>query len=362
MMDVVVIGGGTNERVAALLLARGGHAVTLLDDGRTPDARGWVAPAILKELGIPITQGAEDPWARGSGLELWRDMGRTVEAIRRLSARDAERWPAFCERMARLARLFERLYLAPPADPTGFGMALAIRRLGREGMEDLMRLVPISVAELLDDWFECGPLKALLAAGALRHVVQGPRSGGTAFCLLHEHVGAPPGVFRAAASDFHARLEVPARRADAKAISIDKGRVTGVVLADGSKLPAAAVVSGLHPARTLLELADPGWLDPELARAVRHIRSRRFTGLPEADSLDALERAYDDVKHGWTQAVTSEAELALDQALWMRPVPELAGYRTPIEGLWLCGESMHPGPGIPGAAGYNCVRAMKGVL
>jgi phytoene dehydrogenase-like protein len=40
----------------------------------------------------------------------------------------------------------------------------------------------------------------------------------------------------------------------------------------------------------------------------------------------------------------------------MRPLPELAGYRAPIEGLWLCGESMHPGPGIAGAAGYNCAR------
>jgi hypothetical protein len=50
------------------------------------------------------------------------------------------------------------------------------------------------------------------------------------------------------------------------------------------------------------------------------------------------------------------AELTLDQALWARPVPELARYRTPIEGLWLCGPSMHPGPGIAGAAGYNCVR------
>jgi len=220
-----------------------------------------------------------------------------------------------------------------------------------------MRLVPISVAELLDDWFECGPLKALLAVGALRHVVAGPRSGGTAFCFLHEHVGAPPGVFCASRSNLHSVLQVNSRKAQVQAIRIEKGRANGVLLADGGKLPAAMVVSGLHPARTLLELADPGWLDPELARAVRHIRSRRFARLPEAaDSLDALERAYDVVKHGRAAAATGEAELALDQALWMRPVPELAGYRTPIQGLWLCGESMHPGPGIAGAAGYNCAR------
>jgi phytoene dehydrogenase-like protein len=48
------------------------------------------------------------------------------------------------------------------------------------------------------------------------------------------------------------------------------------------------------------------------------------------------------------------AELALDQALWMRPLPELSGYRTPIAGLWLGGPAMHPG--IPGLCGYNCAR------
>ena len=46
----------------------------------------------------------------------------------------------------------------------------------------------------------------------------------------------------------------------------------------------------------------------------------------------------------------------LDQALWMRPVPELAGYRTPIKGLWLGGNAMHPA--VPGLAGYNCAREL----
>jgi phytoene dehydrogenase-like protein len=47
----------------------------------------------------------------------------------------------------------------------------------------------------------------------------------------------------------------------------------------------------------------------------------------------------------------------------MRPLPELAQYATPIEGLWLCGPAMHPGGGVSGAAGYNCAHAilrMKG--
>jgi phytoene dehydrogenase-like protein len=51
-----------------------------------------------------------------------------------------------------------------------------------------------------------------------------------------------------------------------------------------------------------------------------------------------------------------QVEPALDQLLWMRPLPELARYRTPIEGLYLCGAAMHPGGGIVGAAGYNAAR------
>jgi beta-carotene ketolase (CrtO type) len=56
----------------------------------------------------------------------------------------------------------------------------------------------------------------------------------------------------------------------------------------------------------------------------------------------------------WPEAQPHQAELALDQALWMRPLPELARYRTPIGGLWLCGPAMHPA--ITGVCGYNCAR------
>ena len=63
---------------------------------------------------------------------------------------------------------------------------------------------------------------------------------------------------------------------------------------------------------------------------------------------------------GWPEGQPCHAELSLDQALWMRPLPELAHYRTPIAGLWLCGPGMHPGAGIVGAAGFNCAHAILG--
>ena len=51
-------------------------------------------------------------------------------------------------------------------------------------------------------------------------------------------------------------------------------------------------------------------------------------------------------------------EPALDQLLWMRPIPALARYRTPIAGLYLCGTGVHPGGGVGGAPGANAARTV----
>jgi len=40
----------------------------------------------------------------------------------------------------------------------------------------------------------------------------------------------------------------------------------------------------------------------------------------------------------------------------MRPVPGWSRYRTPIDGLYLCGPGTHPGGGVAGAAGRNAAR------
>ena len=50
------------------------------------------------------------------------------------------------------------------------------------------------------------------------------------------------------------------------------------------------------------------------------------------------------------------AELALDQFLMVRPVPGAAQYRTPLDGLFLCGAGTHPGGGVMGVAGRNAAR------
>ena len=54
------------------------------------------------------------------------------------------------------------------------------------------------------------------------------------------------------------------------------------------------------------------------------------------------------------------AELTIDQALMLRPVPGAAQYAMPLRGLYLCGAGCHPGGGIIGAAGRNAARVVDG--
>jgi phytoene dehydrogenase-like protein len=49
-------------------------------------------------------------------------------------------------------------------------------------------------------------------------------------------------------------------------------------------------------------------------------------------------------------------DMSPDQLLFMRPVRGYAGYRTPVDGLYLCGAGTHPGGGVTGANGRNCAR------
>jgi phytoene dehydrogenase-like protein len=53
-------------------------------------------------------------------------------------------------------------------------------------------------------------------------------------------------------------------------------------------------------------------------------------------------------------------ELQADQMLMSRPVAGMAGYDTPVEGLYLCGAGSHPGGGISGAPGLNAARMLLG--
>jgi len=142
--------------------------------------------------------------------------------------------------------------------------------------------------------------------------------------------------------------------------------------------------------RPLLELTVPTMYDPSLAPPGRHIMGIFLQYAPytlREGTWDELREPFGDrvmsliaeyapnirqiVEHrqvltpldlerrfGITGGNIFHGEMSLDQMFVMRPVAGWARYRTPVEGLYLCGSGAHPGGGVMGAPGYNCAREM----
>ena len=62
--------------------------------------------------------------------------------------------------------------------------------------------------------------------------------------------------------------------------------------------------------------------------------------------------------YGLTGGNIFQGAMPLHQLFSMRPVAGWADYRTPVEGLYLCGSAAHPGGGVMGACGRNAAREM----
>jgi len=140
--------------------------------------------------------------------------------------------------------------------------------------------------------------------------------------------------------------------------------------------------------RPLLELTIPTMYDASLAPPGRHIMGIFLQYAPytlREGAWDELRESFGDhaialieeyapnirsiIEHrevltpldlerrfGITGGNIFHGEMSLDQMFVMRPVAGWARYRTPIQGLYLCGSGAHPGGGVMGAAGYNCAR------
>ncbi|MGE0218064.1 phytoene desaturase family protein, partial [Mycolicibacterium sp.] len=74
--------------------------------------------------------------------------------------------------------------------------------------------------------------------------------------------------------------------------------------------------------------------------------------------LDRVVITPDDLDNEYliTDGNIFHGSMLLDQLFGARPIPEIAHYRTPVEGYYLCGSGTHPGGGVMGANGHNAAR------
>jgi phytoene dehydrogenase-like protein len=371
--DVIIIGAGHNSLVAAGYLAKAGRRVVVLEKrsvvggiatteetfpgfkvSPVADTAGYLSKEVKADLKldsqveiIPLDPIASSPEPDGTHLTIWRDTARTAKEIERFSTADAAKYPVFVERMTKIAGVVEGLLKLTPMDlpNVSFGdiraalsLAGPILKLGRKNINELLRLLPTPVEDLLNEWFESDVLKGAIAASAVKDITYGPQETGTTFTFVYNWALSDTGLFRSASlvkggiGELTKALAETARgfgvqiRTDAevKSIDVEQGVVTGVTLANGEKIPAGVVVSGASPRTTFLELIDARTLDASFVRHVHNIKYRgsasrmHFTlnGLPEfpalaggeaegylrgpiqiAPSIAYLQRAFDHTKY-----------------------------------------------------------------
>jgi phytoene dehydrogenase-like protein len=515
--SVIILGGGHNGLVTAFYLARagfrpvvlearavvGGCAVTeeIAPGFRCPalaHSAGPLRPDVVRDMdlaahGLTLIEPAVRlfaPAPDGRSLTLFGDVERSARSIAALSPKDADSYAAFAAVLRRLSRalgpVMERpapsLRLPAAADLLSLaGAGIGLRRLGKKNLYRLLRWGPMAIADFVAEWFETDLLRASIAARGIFGTMLGPWSAGSTTVYLLRATADPhpagPAVFarggvgaitQAMASAAASAGAVIRTGAPVKEILARDGRVTGVRLAEGETIEAAAVVSSADPRRTLLGLLDPTHLEPDFLLKLRNYRCPgtvakvnlalsglpRFTAAADASALhgrihigpgiDYLERAFDHAKYGgfsshpcleatipsltdptlapagqhimsvyaqfcpfalkagdWAsqrealgevvvktlevyapglaglirhrQVITPHdlqqtygltgghifhGDLALDQLFAMRPLLEWARYRTPVHGLYLCGNGTHPGTGLTGACGANAARVI----
>ncbi len=370
--DAIVIGGGHNGLVNAAYLARAGKKVLVLErrhllggaavseqifPGFTFSVFSYVVsllrPEIIRDLDLPRhgmqilpLESTVTPLSNGDYFAMWGDADLTRREIYRHSPMDADTMIEFGRLMHHMARAVKPFLGMIPPDPTSLApgdlkgllkLGGYLRSLGAEKFHALYKLMTMSAADYLDEWFEFGPLKATKAASGIIGTFMGPRSPGSAYVLLHHYMGEIDGAFRAwgfckggngtisnaiaAAARSHGavlRTEAPVKQ-----VLVRSGRATGVVLESGEEFRAPIVVSGLDARRTFLDLVESRELPDELLEQVRRFRFRGSSGkvnlalsdLPNfscmpgigpqhrgafsiSPSVDYLERAYDDAKYG----------------------------------------------------------------
>jgi len=370
--DAIVVGGGHNGLVTAAYLARAGRKTLVLE--RRPLVGGaavteevfpgfkfsvfsyvvsLLRPEVIRELELPRhglqilpLESTITPLDNGDYLGSWADPDESRRELCRHSTRDADAMVVFGRLMHHMALAVKPILSMVPPDPASLSpgdlrgmlkLAGHFRSLGPERFHALHKLMTLSSADYLDEWFEFDGLKATKSASGIIGTFLGPRSPGTAYVLLHHYMGEIDGAFRAwgfqkggtgAISDAiagAARAHGAEIRTDAavERVIVKNGRATGVALASGEEIAASVVVSGLDPRLTFTRLVEPQSLPADLVDGVRRYKFRgssgkvnlALSGLPDftclpgrgphlrgavsiSPSVEYLERAYDDAKYG----------------------------------------------------------------
>ena len=373
--DVIVVGGGHNGLVAAAYLARSGlstlvcerrgvvggaavseqpfgpdytltslsYVVSLLPAGLVRDLR-------LASHGYHVyPQGPYfAPRADGSYLRLPGDRAARGAEIAKFSARDAAAYEEYEAHLAGIGRILAplleeippRLGSRRPLDLWRQGLLLRhLRKLDTRQAVDVTRLLTGSIADLVERYFESDAVRGLLAVSGVIGTWAGPRSSGTAYVMLHHHVGGVDGeagawgfprggmggvseALAAAARSFGAEVRTGAEVA---AIRTAAGRVTGVTLASGEEIGAPTVITTVHPQISFLRLLDPATLPPDFVADIRGWQTRSgtvkinlalarlpvFASHPDFDpqvhgGTIVLAESLDDVETAFQEAVSGQ--------------------------------------------------------
>jgi phytoene dehydrogenase-like protein len=341
----------------------GGAAVSRrLYDGFTYSNCSYVCSLlrteIIRSLELPAFGLQIIPYE--GGCTMMRDGGHLAvydnhDAMRREIARhsrhDAESYDRYVRDMLRHCRFIKPLLLRTPPDPTSFRprdlrellfLGKHFSRLSEVRMYDTLRFFTMSCADMLEEYFESEIVKAHLSGSSIIGTALGPRSPGSAYVLLHHYMGSIDGavgawgfarggmgaITQALAASLRASGGTVRAEANVAQVLVRHGRAVGVVLADGEEIAAPVVVSNLDVKRTFLETVPAAELPADFLAQVRRFKIRgssgklnialdglpHFPSIPQGspatrgdmhvtDTLEMVERAYDDWKEGrWSSA------------------------------------------------------------